>query len=191
MIIKIMNKIKYPFKKIYWRYKNKHNLTFMVRNFGIKYVSIGIGTYGPLNVYNFGNDKEKLYIGNYCSIGPNVTFLLGGEHNYKNFSSYPFDYIFYGNGVADTKGPVIIGDDVWIGYGAIILSGVKVGRGAIIAAGSVVVNDVPEYAIVGGNPAKFIKFRFNEEEISKYKEIDFSKINKTNYKNLKIDRSEF
>ena len=84
MISKIINFIKYPFKKIYWRYKNRHNLTFMKMNFGIKYVTVGRGTYGPLRIYNFGNENERLIIGDYCSIGPNVVFLLGGEHNYKN-----------------------------------------------------------------------------------------------------------
>lgn len=181
MIKKIINNIKYPFKKIYWRYRNHHNMTFMKKNFGIKHVKVGKGTYGPLRVYNFGNETEKLIMGDYCSIGPNVVFLLGGEHNYKNISTYPFDQIYNKKGVASTKGPIIVEDDVWFGYGALILSGVTIGRGAVIAAGSVVTQDVPPYAIVGGNPAKLIKYRFNKDTIEKIANYDLDELkNNTN-----------
>ncbi len=182
--MKFFNLIKYPIKKIYWRIINKDNLTFMVRDFNLKCVRIGKGTYGPLDVYYFGNPDEKLEIGNYCCIGPKVTFLLGGEHDYLKCSNYPFKEVEEKVGYSNTKGPIILEDDVWIGYGSIILSGVKIGRGAVIAAGSVVVKDVPSYAIVGGNPARIIKYRFNEEKKTECSKIDFSKIDKTNYKDI-------
>ena len=77
---------------------------------------------------------------------------------------------------AITKGPIIISDDVWIGFGCLILSGVKIGQGAVVAAGSVVTKDIEPYAIVGGTPAKFIKYRFDKEIRDKLLKIDFSKI---------------
>lgn len=73
-----------------------------------------------------------------------------------------------------TKGPIILEDDVWIATNALILSGVTIGQGAIVAAGAVVVKDVPPYAVVGGNPAKIIKYRFPEEIIKKLLKLDFS-----------------
>jgi serine acetyltransferase len=93
---------------------------------------------------------------------------------------------------ATSKGDIIIKDDVWIGANAIILSGVTIGQGALIGAGAVVTKDVPPYAIVGGNPAKVIKYRFSEKVIKKLLEFDFSKLDqnkiKTNiealYKNI-------
>ena len=103
---------------------------------------------------------------------------MGGEHDYHKLSMYPFEKAILQNGRAMTqnKGDIKIGDDVWIGYNAIILSGVKIGQGAVIAAGAVVVKDVPPYAIVGGNPAKIIKYRCSEERIRELIKYDFSRI---------------
>lgn len=95
---------------------------------------------------------NKLTIGNDVIIGPNVTFI-GSNHRYDD-KNIPIRK----QGVVD-KGEIIINDDVWIGAGAIILPGIKIGRGSIIAAGAIVTKDVPEYAIVGGNPAKIINYR--------------------------------
>ena len=75
-----------------------------------------------------------------------------------------------------TKGKIIVKDDVWIGMSVLILSGITIGQGAVIAAGSVVTKDVPPYAIVGGNPAKILKYRFSSEIIEKVKNVDLSKI---------------
>ena len=77
---------------------------------------------------------------------------------------------------AETKGKTIIEDDVWIGINSLILSGIKIGQGAVIAAGSVVTKDVPPYAIVGGNPAHILKYRFNNNIINKLLNIDFDKL---------------
>lgn len=185
MLNDVINFFKYPIKKIYWRIKNKENLTFMTRNFGIKYVKVGRGTYGPLSVYSFGSEDERLEIGNYCCIGPKTNFLLGGEHNYKKFSSYPFEEVIFKKGSSDTKGPIIVGDDVWFGYGCTILSGVKIGQGAVIGAGSIVSKDVPPYAIFANG--EVIKYRFDKEITEKLLKIDYSKLNEKKIKeNLEL-----
>ena len=117
-------------------------------------------------------------IGHYCSIAPNVVFLLNSEHHTDYVSTYPFKvkrlkFSFE----SFSKGDIIVGDDVWIGFGSIILSGVRIGRGAVIAAGSVVTKDVPNYSIVAGNPAKVIKYRFDEKTMELMDKIDFSLFN--------------
>lgn len=133
-------------------------------------VSIGRHTYGKPIVFAW-NHSTKLIIGNFCSISEDVKILLGGEHSLDSVTTYPFD-IFrakWGGGLrvnAKSKGDVKIGNDVWIGHSSIILSGVTIGNGAVIAAGSVVVKDVPPFSIVGGNPASVIRFRFDNKTIS-------------------------
>lgn len=165
-------------KSIRWRIKNQHNLTTINSNFDLSLVDVGNYSYGMLNVFSYSTAGERLSIGNYVSIAPNVYFILGGNHLYTNFSTFPYNVFILGKkNEALTKGPIIVGDDVWIGTGSIILSGVRLGQGAIVAAGSVVTKDVPNYAIVGGNPATVIKYRFNEKIIAKLNQIDFSKIN--------------
>ena len=138
-------------------------------------VKVGRYTYGKLNVKTFGNPNELLTIGDFCSIASSVTFLLGGEHKYKGLSTYPFKVKICGYEYeADTKGPIIVEDDVWIGTRSTILSGVKVGKGAIIAAGSTIYKDIPPYAIYGNN--KIIKYRFDEQTRKKLMLVDFSKL---------------
>ncbi len=128
----------------------------------------------------WGCGNEILKIGNLCSIAPEVMFIL--EDHYTNrISTYPFkSKMKLGDGGKDAnpKGNIIVGDDVWFGYRSTILSGVEIGQGAIIAAGSVVTKNVPPYAIVGGNPAKVIRFRFSEKIISELMSIDFSLVSK-------------
>ena len=129
----------------------------------------------------WGCGKEILKIGHLCSIAQEVMFILDGGHYTNHVSSYPFmSKMYLGDGGLDatSKGNIIVGDDVWIGYRSTILSGVEIGKGAIIAAGSVVTKDVPPYAIVGGNPAMVIKSRFSERIISKLMSLDFSLITK-------------
>ncbi len=168
--------------RIKWRLLNKHNRTSVRRIFDIRKVSVGCGTYGSLNIYTYSDSTEKLNIGNYCSISADVKFITGGNHCYSRISQYPFDTFFLGHKDCSTsKGPIIIGDDVWIGMNAIVLSGVTIGQGAVVAAGSVVTHDVPAYAIVGGNPAKIIKYRFSTEIVKKLECIDYSKIHEKKY----------
>ena len=148
--------------------------------FNINKVYVGNYTYGPINCMTWGCGNEILKIGNLCSIAQEVMFILG-DHYTNHVSSYPFkSKMRLGDGGLDAnpKGNIIVGDDVWIGYRATILSGVEIGQGAIIAAGSVVTKNVPPYAIVGGNPAKVIRFRFSERIISKLMSIDFSLVSK-------------
>ena len=105
------------------------------------------------------------FIGNKVAIAANVSFVNSDDHNYNIIGKAMWD-----SGRGD-KYKVIVSDDVWIGNGAIILSGVKVGRGSIIGAGTVVTKDVKPYSIVGGSPAKFIKWRFTKDEILQHESI--------------------
>lgn len=162
-------------RKMWWR-ENLHNGTVMGNIFPRKNVQVGKGTYGVLNVLCDG-DGAVLSIGNFCSIASNVTFVLCSEHNIKNVSTFPYRAHFMGGGTeALSKGDIIINDDVWIGCNAIILSGVNIGQGAVVAAGAVVTNDIPPYAIVGGVPAKVIKYRFETAIIDELLKVDYSKL---------------
>lgn len=129
---------------------------------------IGRGTYGTAHVLRWGDDGA-LTIGAYCSIAAGVTILLGGEHRTDFVSAYPFSTLMPAAShlptVRATKGNVRIGNDVWIGLDATILSGVTVGDGAIIGARAVVASDVAPYAVVVGNPARQIRVRFTPEQV--------------------------
>lgn len=172
-----------------WRNSNKHNGTGAVNLFDRNKVTVGNFSYGSLNVYGWGHPDEKLCIGNYVSIANNVDFILGGNHHISGFTTFPVSaktsHDIYID--ANCKGPIIINDDVWIGSNVIIMSGVNIGRGSVIAAGSVIVKDVEEYAVVGGNPAKFIKYRLSEEEIKYAKMIDFSMLDINNVSQRDIE----
>lgn len=166
------------FEKKKWRSGNKHNKTVMGGLFNRNLVHIGNATYGQINVINHSDDY-KLYIGNFCSIAPEVLFVVCGEHATDKISTYPFAVRYGGRKYeAISKGDIVIKDDVWIGVRSTILSGVTIGQGAVIAAGSVVTKDVPPYAIVGGVPAKIIKMRFDNKRIDQLKNIDYSKLTK-------------
>ncbi|MDW8803178.1 CatB-related O-acetyltransferase [Clostridium sp. A1-XYC3] len=131
-------------------------------------------------LYQYPVNKDKLIIGKFCSIACRAKFLMtSGNHSMKSLSTYTFP-IFYeewGLDVShitdawDNKGDIVIGNDVWIGYDAIIMSGVKIGDGAIIGTRAIVTNDVPPYTIVGGIPAKVIKKRFSDDTILKLLKI--------------------
>lgn len=175
----ILEKIKRKKEKIdfnkKWREINSNNYTFPANIFDTKNVHIGNYSYGVINVSSDTNNK--LIIGNYCSIAENVKFLLGLDHPTNLFSTYPFKSYFMNGIDAISKGDIIVDDDVWIGYGAIILSGVHISQGAIIAAGAVVTKDVPPYAIVGGVPANILKYRFSKEIIQELLKIDYEHLN--------------
>lgn len=128
--------------------------------------------------YLFDFTGDKLVIGKFCMIASDVTFIMNGaNHLSEAVSTYPF--AIFGGDWSDamegkaypTKGDTTIGNDVWIGYGATIMPGVRIGDGAIIATKSVVTKDVAPYAIVGGNPANEIRKRFSEEAIKELLEI--------------------
>lgn len=172
-----------------WRQSNRHNDTCAINLFDRKSVSVGKYTYGPLNIYGWNHPDERLIIGNYVSIASNVDFILGGNHHVSGVTTFPFSAKKNMNRHIDamTKGTILIEDDVWIGSNVTILSGVSVARGAVIAAGSVVVKNVPAYSIVGGNPAKIIKYRLTPDEIEVASLIDFSLLNFEQIKNEDVD----
>ncbi len=179
MVLKRLNNIfRLVMFKLWWKQKNKHNFTTVARVFVSNKVKIGNMTYGSLHIYTYGDEKERLNIGNYVSIAEEVKFILGGNHNINTFSTYPFKVMVLGEkSEAWSKGEIKIGDDVWIGMNAIILSGVIIGKGAIIGAGSVVSKNIPPYAIAAGNPAKVIKYRFSDEIKNEISKTEYSKIN--------------
>ena len=125
-------------------------------------------------LYHYPIHREKLIIGKFCSIACGTKFLFNcANHTLKSLSTYTFP-LFYEEWeleksnittVWDNKGDIVIGNDVWIGYEAVIMAGVHIGDGAIIAARAVVTKDVPPYTIVGGTPAKEIRKRFDAEVI--------------------------
>ena len=133
-------------------------------------------------LYHYPINHDKLQIGKFCSIACGAKFLFNSaNHTLSSLSTYPFPLFFEEWGLEkkdvtnawDNKGDIIIGNDVWIGYEAVILAGVTIGDGAIIGTRAVVTKDVPPYTIVGGVPAKPIKKRFSEETISALLEIQW------------------
>lgn len=129
--------------------------------------------------YHYPINQDKLKIGKFCSIACGVKFLMNSaNHSLNSLSTYPFP-IFYeewSHGMSpkkawDNKGNIVIGNDVWIGYEAIILAGVTIGDGAIIGTRAVVTKDVPPYTIVGGIPAKAIRLRFPKKDIEQLLEL--------------------
>lgn len=176
-VAKIISFFKIRKLKKKYRKLNSNNHTYLGQICDISKISIGKDSYGEINVIDYSNQNTQLQIGSYCSIAPNVFFLLGGEHQIKSISTYPFKVMKFGyEKEANSKGNIIVKDDVWIGLGAIICSGVTIGQGAIIAAGAIVTKNVEPYSIVGGNPAKIINYRFDKNMIEKLCSIDIVKL---------------
>ena len=187
MIKKFLKKFKK--KKIYKNYFLKDNLKKEIES---NLVEVGKWSYGKPRIFRW-DWKSKLIIGNFCSLGPEIDFYIGGNHRYDwiSTSQLPasqFDGTFKkAQTIKDfnkSNGDIVIGHDVWIGGRTTILSGVKIGTGAVIAAGSLVVNDVEPYTISGGNPNKNIKKRFNDEIIKKLLESEWWNLNDYEIDNL-------
>ncbi|MBP2338473.1 virginiamycin A acetyltransferase [Saccharothrix coeruleofusca] len=123
-------------------------------------------------LYSYG--QEKLVIGKFCALAAGTTFIMAGaNHLTSGPSTFPFT-IFGGEWArktldlvvdAPTRGDTVVGNDVWFGYRSLIMPGVRIGDGAIIAAGAVVTSDVPPYTVVGGNPARPVKQRYPDEDV--------------------------
>jgi virginiamycin A acetyltransferase len=130
-------------------------------------------------LYHFPFVGDRLIIGKFCALARGITFIMNGaNHKLDGFSTYPFQ--IFGNGWENVtpqagelpyKGDTVIGNDVWIGYEAVVMPGIQIGDGAIVAAKSVVVNDISPYTIVGGNPAKTIRQRFEDDVIQALLEV--------------------
>ena len=177
-----LNYIRYHTKEFIesrkWRRNNKHNNTRLRRYCPCELISVGKWTYGDLHVYA-SNRTSKLVIGNYCSIADEVAFLLSADHNMGTVSTFPFKVQMLGEMYeGQSKGDIVVADDVWIGNRVMIMSGVHIGQGAVVAAGAVVTKNVPPYAVVGGVPACVIKYRFSEKVVKKLIKIDYSKLDK-------------
>jgi acetyltransferase-like isoleucine patch superfamily enzyme len=161
------------FKRLF---KNKKKSIYMNENSEYKSFNIGDYTYGNPKIKRY-DSQTSLEIGKFCSIADNVTFLLGGEHRVDWITTYPFNILNKNAkhilGHPKSKGNIIIENDVWIGFGSTILSGVTIGNGAVIGTNSLVTKDIKPYEIVGGNPAKHIKYRFSNEKIEKLLKIEW------------------
>lgn len=161
-----------------WRAKNTHNSTYVNSVFNQDLCTVGNYTYGNVKIYST-NNISRLLIGSFCSIGENVKFILNDEHPLNYLTTFPVKKrLFNGPPESISKGNIVVEDDVWFGNDVIVMSGIRIGQGAVIAAGAVVTKDVPPYAIIGGVPAKVIKYRFSEEVIQKLVKIDFSSLSK-------------
>ncbi len=164
-----------------WLFKRnkKHNILYTKDIFRKEGYEIGDYTYGHPTV--FFSEGAHLKIGKFCSISPEVRIFLGGNHRTEWWTTYPFPdlqatYNLWPDadgisGHPSSNGDVVIGNDVWIGYQAIILSGISIGDGAVIGARSIVTKNVEPYAVVAGNPARVIRKRFDENTIKKLLEL--------------------
>ena len=130
-------------------------------------------------LYHYPFVGDKLVIGKFCALARGVKFIMNGaNHKLTGFSTYPFGIFGQGWEAAvpapadlPSRGDTVVGNDVWIGYDALVMPGVKIGNGAIVAARAVVVKDVPAYAVVGGNPAQVLKSRFPPETVAALERI--------------------
>lgn len=195
--------------------KEHTNIVFLKNQIKAKNIFVGDYTYydarwnggepfESFNVlYNYEFSQVKLVIGKFCAIAAKTRFIMTGDHKLDGVSTFPFPIFQQGWEAAfdasewPVKGDTVVGNDVWFGYDCVIRSGVKIGNGAVIATRAVVVKDVPPYSIVGGNPAKVIKMRFDDKTIERLQQIawwdwNIEKINRNLglITHLDIDRLE-
>lgn len=165
-------------------FPNEYQTSCFIRNV-VKAPNISVGEYtyydDPVNptgfeennvLFNYPEFGDKLIIGKFCSIASGTQFIMGpANHRISSVTTYPF-HVFGGAWAERTpphldqlprKGDTVIGNDVWLGRNCVVMPGIHIGDGAIIAAHSIVTRDVPPYTVFGGNPARFIKSRFDED----------------------------
>ena len=136
-------------------------------------ITVGEYTYFDHHItFGLWKPEERVEIGKFCSFARDILIFGGGEHLTERATTFPFVLFFADPPLAEiidgqTKGKTVIKNDVWIGNGATILSGVKIGNGAVIGAKSVVAQDIPDYAIAVGNPAQVKRYRFQPEMIER------------------------
>lgn len=177
------SKTKYPFLDLPYEIEKAKRCIFLKHFIERKNIQIGDFTYyddphgaekfEKENVlYHYDFSKEKLIIGKFCALAYQTRFIMSSaNHKLDGFSTYPFRLFGHGwekdmdASLFPNKGDTIVGNDVWFGYDSTILPAVKIGDGAIIGAKAVVVKDVPAYSVVGGNPAKILKMRFDHQTI--------------------------
>ena len=179
----------YPFENLNYQLDNLKRTVFLKHVITRKNIIVGDYTYydHPINpndfekenvLYHYNFSPEKLIIGKFCAVATDVKFIMASaNHKLDGFSTYPFG--IFGAGwekendlsLLLNKGDTVVGNDIWFGYGSTIMPAISIGDGAIIAAKSVVTKDVPPYAVVGGNPARVLKIRFNEDVVKKLLEI--------------------
>jgi acetyltransferase-like isoleucine patch superfamily enzyme len=174
IFFKAVEMCQYPFKFVLYRLKNKHNQTYIkIQTISsLPRVFVGFYSYGPIQVLSYGNKSAELHIGSFCSIASDVKFMLAGNHNVGRLSTYPYNtrILHTEKYETETKGNIVVESDVWIGREALILSGVHIGRGAVIAARAVVSRDVPPYSIFIDR--KTIIPRFSKNITEKLMSID-------------------
>lgn len=180
-----------PLKVIYinhrFRKKNRHNEISIIKYSGPSdvenYISVGKYTYGKIRLCVYNRNDGCLKIGSYVSIANNVSFMLGGIHPYNHIGLFPFRRKLLKENLKSghTNGDIVIESDAWIGEEAMIMSGIRIGQGSIVGARALVTKNVPPYAIVGGVPAKIIKYRFSENIIRELLKIKYDYIDENNY----------
>lgn len=172
-------------KNIAWRKKLKelfpNSDIVPINRVSLDNIKFGDYSYGPPYIKRYGFKNEGLEIGSFVSIAEGVVFLLGGEHKTDSLTSYPLDArgfreIFDKKDTPITK-KTVVKDDVWLGYGVTVLSGVTIGQGVVVGARALVTKDLEPYGIYGGVPAKLIRYRFSDKLREKLLKLDLKKIN--------------
>lgn len=179
MFGKVRNILKLLILKKQFLNCNRENQTWLINAKSIECITIGKMTWGGINIIDYctsEDDSCHIYIGNFCSIASDVKFMRGGNHRTDRVSTFLFRSCYHLEGEENLKKSkdICIDDDVWIGYGVLILPGANIGKGAIIGAGSVVRGNIPPYAIYVND--RVVKFRFDEKIIKTLLEFDYSKV---------------
>lgn len=177
----LKDEVRYGVARLRNAYNNHTGKGFTGRDLGVLRqlqkqgrVTLGRGTYGVPTLFTHILDTTGLRVGNYCSLAG--TYILGGGHPPDRVTTYPIRIMtrmegFGEDGFPQKVGDTVIGSDCYVGWGCMLLSSVKIGDGAIVGSGALVTKDVPPYAIVGGNPAKVIRYRYDEAQIDALLEI--------------------